>query len=154
VPRTPFARRTQSEYVGDAFGRVLGSESWLNIVFVVFALAVALFIFVMGVWGVFAPGSIFAFISGWSSKTGFWLAVLLRLSFGLTLWFAASDTRLPMLLRALGALAIVMAAALPMIGYARFERVIEWWTNRTPFVMRLWSLVAVAIGGLVLWSLS
>ena len=77
--------------------------------FVVLALAVALFVFVMGAWGVFAPGSIFAFISGWSSKTGFWLAVLLRLCFGLALWFAAPDTRLPMLLRGLGALAIVMA---------------------------------------------
>ena len=118
------------------------------------ALAVALFIFVMGTWGVFAPRSIFAFISGWSSKTGFWLAVLLRLCFGLALWFAAPDTRLPIVLRALGALAIVMAAALPLIGYERFERVIAWWTSRSPFVMRLWSLLAMAIGGLVLWSLT
>ena len=122
--------------------------------FVVLALAVALFVFVMGAWGVFAPGSIFAFISGWSSKTGFWLAVLLRLSFGLALWFAAPDTRLPMLLRGLGALAIVMAAALPIVGYDRFRRVIAWWTERSPFVMRLWSLVAVGIGGVVLWALS
>jgi hypothetical protein len=133
---------------------VVGSGPWLNIVFVVLALAVALFVFVMGAWGVFAPGSIFAFLSGWSSKTGFWLAVLLRLCFGLALWFAAPDTRLPALLRGLGALAIVMAAALPVIGFARFERVIVWWTSRTPFVMRLWSLVAVAIGGVVLWSLT
>lgn len=72
----------------------------MQIVFVVLALAVALFIFVMGVWGTIAPGSIFAFISGWSSKLGFWLAVLLRLCFGLALWFAAPDTRLPILLRA------------------------------------------------------
>jgi hypothetical protein len=126
----------------------------LGVVFVLLALAVALFIFVMGAWGVFAPGSIFAFISGWSSKNGFWLAVLLRLCFGLALWFAAPDTRLPIVLRALGALAIVMAAALPLIGYQRFERVIGWWTNRSPFVMRLWSLLAMAIGGLVLWSLT
>jgi hypothetical protein len=123
-------------------------------VFVVLALAVALFIFVMGVWGVFAPGSIFAFISGWSSKSGFWLAVLLRLCFGLALWFAAPDTRLPVVLRALGALAIVSAATLPLIGYTRFERVITWWTNQSHFVMRLWSLLATAIGGVVLWSLT
>ena len=122
--------------------------------FVVLALAVALFIFVMGVWGVFAPGSIFAFISGWSSKSGFWLAVLLRLCFGLALWFAAPDTRLPVALRALGALAIVSAATLPLIGYTRFERVITWWTNQSHFVMRLWSLLATAIGGVVLWSLT
>jgi hypothetical protein len=122
--------------------------------FVVLALVVALFVFVMGAWGVFAPGSIFAFISGWSSKTGFWLAVLLRLSFGLALWFAAPDTRWPVLLRGFGALAIVMAAALPVVGYARFRRVIDWWTSRSHLVMRLWSLVAVAIGGIVLWALS
>jgi hypothetical protein len=122
--------------------------------FVLLALAVALFIFVMGAWGVFAPGSIFAFISGWSSKTGFWLAVLLRLCFGLALWFAAPDTRSPELLRALGALAIVLALILPLIGYERFRRVIDWWTGHSPFVMRLWSLLAAAIGGIVLWSLS
>ncbi len=122
--------------------------------FVVLALPVALFIFVMGAWGVFAPGSIFAFISGWSSKSGFWLAVLLRLCFGLVLWFAAPDTRSPILLQALGAIAILSAAGLPIIGYERFERVLSWWTGHSPFVMRLWSLVAVAIGGLVLWSLT
>ena len=122
--------------------------------FIVLALAVALFIFVMGAWGVFAPGSIFAFISGWSSKSGFWLAVLLRLCFGLVLWFAAPDTRSPILLQALGAIAILSAASLPIIGYERFERVLTWWTGHSPFVMRLWSLVAVAIGGLVLWSLT
>lgn len=135
-------------------GRVVGLGEWLDIVFVVLALAVALFVFVMGAWGVFAPGSIFAFLSGWSSKTGFWLAVLLRLCFGLALWFAAPDTRWPPLLRALGALAIVLAAVLPLIGYERFERVIVWWTSRSHFVMRLWSLLAVAIGGVVLWSLT
>ncbi len=122
--------------------------------FVVLALAVGLFIFVMGAWGVFAPGSIFAFISGWSSKSGFWLAVLLRLCFGLVLWFAAPDTRLPILLQTLGVIAILSAAGLPIVGYERFERVLSWWTGHSPFVMRLWSLVAVAIGGLVLWSLT
>lgn len=122
--------------------------------FVVLALAVALFIFVMGAWGVFAPASIFAFISSWSSKSRFWLAVLLRLCFGLSFWFAAPDTRLPMLLRALGALMIVSAAVLPLVGFQRFERIIAWWTGQSVFVMRLWSLLALAIGGLVLWTLT
>ena len=126
----------------------------MDIVFVVLALAVALFVFVMGAWGVFAPGSIFKFISGWSSKSGFWLAVLLRLGFGLSLWFAAPDTRLPLLLRALGALMIVSAATLPLIGFTRFQRVIAWWVEQPPLAMRLWSLIAVAIGGVVLWSLT
>ncbi len=122
--------------------------------FLVLAFAVALFIFVMGAWGVFAPGSIFAFISGWSSKSGFWLAVVLRLCFGLALWFAAPETRLPILLRALGAVAILSAASLPIVGFERFERVLQWWTGHPPFVMRLWSLLATAIGGIVLWSLT
>ena len=122
--------------------------------FVVLALAVALFIFVMGAWGLFAPGSIFVFISGWSSRAGFWLAVVLRLCFGLALWLAAPDTRAPLLLRALGAVAIVSAASLPLVGYARFQKVLDWWTGRSKVAMRLWSLVAVAIGGVVLWSLT
>ena len=126
----------------------------MDIVFVVPALAVALFVLVMGAWGVFAPGSIFAFISGWSSKKGFWLAVLLRLCFGLVLWLAAPDTRLPELLRALGALSIVSAVTLPLVGYERFARVIEWWIRRPRWTMRLWSLLAVAIGATVLWSLT
>ncbi|MGB5547704.1 MAG: hypothetical protein WBM74_14115, partial [Polyangiales bacterium] len=87
-------------------------------------------------------------------KSGFWLAVLLRLCFGLVLWFAAPDTRSPILLQVLGAIAILSAASLPIVGYERFERVLTWWTGHSPLVMRLWSLVAVAIGGLVLWSLT
>lgn len=122
--------------------------------FVLLALAIGLFVFVMGAWGVFAPGSIFVFISSWSSKLGFWLAVVLRLCFGLALWFAAPDTRLPVLLQVLGGIAMLSALPPLLIGYTRFKRVIGWWTNQSPFVMRLWSLVAVALGGLVLWSLT
>ena len=133
---------------------MVGLGVWLDNVFVVLALAVALFVFAMGAWGVFAPRSIFVFISAWSSKTGFWLAVVLRLCFGLALWYAAPDTQLPVALRALGGVAIVSAATLPLVGYARFERVIRWWVGQAPWVMRCWSLVAVGIGGLVLWSLT
>jgi hypothetical protein len=59
----------------------------------------------------------------------------------------------PIALRVLGALAVASAATLPLVGYARFERIIVWWTGQSHFVMRLWSLLAVAIGGFVLWSL-
>ena len=58
------------------------------------------------------------------------------------------------MLRTLGALSIVSAATLPLVGFERFKRIIAWWTSQSPFVMRLWSLVAVTIGGLVLWSLA
>ena len=43
---------------------------------------------------------------------------------------------------------------LASIAEERDLRVVAWWTSRSPFVMRLWSLLAMAIGGVVLWSLT
>lgn len=111
------------------------------------------FIVLVGAWGVLAPDRITAFVDRFGSAGGLWFAAAIRLVLGLALWFAAPVSRAPMLLQALGVIAIVAAAVIPLMGVDRFKAMISWWAALSPAVQRLWSLVAVAFGALILWAL-
>ncbi|MBW2550980.1 MAG: hypothetical protein JRE73_09450 [Deltaproteobacteria bacterium] len=113
----------------------------------------AVFILLMGAWGVLAPSRITDFVTRFSSKGGLWFAAGIRLVLGLALWFAAPVSRAPLLLQVLGMIALVAAFVLPFMGVDRFKALINWWTRLSPTAMRLNCLFAVAFGGVVLWAL-
>ena len=119
---------------------------------VISALAFAGFVLLLGAWGFFYPRSIVDFIESWSSKGGLWLAVLLRVSFGVVLWFAAPLSRTPEIFEGLGGLVVLSGVVLPLFGYTRFQAFIKWWSELPPGVMRVWCLVAILLGGFVFWS--
>ena len=110
-------------------------------------------IVLMGAWGVLAPARITDFVSRFSSKGGLWASSVIRLVLGFALWFAAPESRAPLLLQVLGVVAIVAGIVIPFMGVDRFEALIGWWTRRSPGAQRLWSAVAVAFGAIVLWAL-
>ncbi|MEM7435819.1 MAG: hypothetical protein AAF436_11755 [Myxococcota bacterium] len=112
----------------------------------------ASFIMILGGWGVFAPRSIIAFIESWSTKLGLWLAVVLRLSFAVVLWVVAPLSRTPELLQALAVLSGGSGLLLPLLGLPRFKRFVGAWGGLPTPVLRLWCLVAVALGVFVFWS--
>ena len=111
------------------------------------------FIVLMGAWGVLAPARITALVNRFSGRAGLWVAVGIRLVLGLALWFAAPLSRAPLLLQALGILAIVAAVVLPFLGVERFNALIDWWRELAPVSQRRWSLAAVAFGAAILWAL-
>ena len=107
----------------------------------------------IGAWGILAPARITDFVSRFSSKGGLWASSAIRLVLGLALWFAAPESRAPLLLQVLGVVAIVAGIMIPFMGVERFEALIAWWTKLSPSSQRLWSLAAVAFGAVVLWAL-
>jgi len=82
----------------------------------------------MGVFGLAWPAGLVAFIPHWQSYTGLWVASLVRLVFGVTLWLVAPSSRAPVVLQVLVVPAISLAFA------------------------RAWSVGAVVMGGFILWS--
>lgn len=112
------------------------------------------FVVILGGWGFFAPGSIAAFIRSWSWIGGMWLAVFARLAFAAVLWFAAplSEAELP--LRILAGVIAASGVVLPLFGYTRFKKVIDYWVERPPWAMRLWCMVAIIIGSGVFYSVA
>lgn len=121
-------------------------------VVVLVTLLFALFIIILGAWGVFAPRSIILFIESWSSQGGLWLAILLRLAFAGVLWVAAPLSRTPVAFQVIAVLVGLTAVSLPLFGYTRFERFVTWWSTLPATFLRGWCLVAVVLGGFMLWS--
>ena len=111
------------------------------------------FIVLVGAWGFLAPARITDLVNRFDSKSGMWFAAIIRLVLGAALWFAAPQSRAPMLLEVLGVIAIVAAVLIPLMGAERFKALIAWWGKLSPSAQRLWSLVAVAFGAVILWAL-
>lgn len=110
-------------------------------------------IVLMGAWGVLAPARITDFVHRFASRGGMWSAAAVRVVVGLALWFAAPQSRAPLLLQVLGVIAIVAAVVIPLLGVARFSALIGWWSKLSPSGKRAWSLLSVAFGAIILWAL-
>jgi hypothetical protein len=110
-------------------------------------------IVLMGAWGFIAPARLANFVRSFASKGGLFFAVAMRVVAGFALWFAASQSRAPLLLQALGVLAVVAAAVLLLTGPGRYRALIDSWANLSSAGRRIWCLVAVALGAVILWAL-
>ena len=113
----------------------------------------AVFVLLVGAWGVLVPARVVDFAGRFSTKGGLWFAAAIRVVFGLALWFAAPVSRAPLLLQLLGAIALVAGLTLPLIGVDRFKALLSWWMNLSSTAMRVSCVFALAFGGVVLWAL-
>ena len=120
---------------------------WVFIVVVVSILAVGI-----GVVGLVSPARQVAFVSHWESSAGLWTSAGLRLVFGIALWFVAPASRTPVVLQGLAVLSVGVAFLLPFLGLARFQSILSWWTRQPPAAIRAWSVVAMAFGIFILWT--
>jgi hypothetical protein len=113
---------------------------------------VSIFVVGMGVLGLTSPAKMVSFVSRWQSKTGLWVAFIVRLGFGISLWLVAPASRAPVVLQVLAVVSVVSALVLPLIGVSRFKSMLSWWSSRSPGFVRVWSAVAVILGVFILWS--
>jgi hypothetical protein len=81
----------------------------------------------------------------------FWLATGIRIVVGVLFLMAASGTRAPSFITAVGILFIVAGVAIPFIGRARIERLANWWLDKPDGVLRTWAVAAGALGGVFVW---
>lgn len=120
--------------------------------------AVALFgaaIAGLGVLGCLRPDSLIRFVqASWRPSTGLYLAIAIRVVFGLVLLAAAGESRFPGILRVLGVVALAAAAILPLIGRARLQRFVQWWIERPAVFVRAWAVAAAAFGAFLLYAVS
>jgi len=113
---------------------------------------VSIFVAGMGLLGLISPARMVSFVSRWQSKTGLWAAFIVRLTFGISLWFVAPTSRASVVLQVLAVLSVVSALVLPLVGVSRFKSMLSWWSCQSPAFMRIWLAVAVVLGVFILWS--
>jgi hypothetical protein len=115
--------------------------------------ALAAFYFAwLGLLGLTSPTQLLEFFSHWQSRSGLWLAAIVRLLFGLALWAVAPQSQATLVLQLLAVLSVFGAVLLPLLGVERFSALLSWGSALPPAVIRAWSIVPVVLGMFILWA--
>jgi hypothetical protein len=86
------------------------------------------------------------------TPTGLYAIALLRIAIGLVFVFAARESRAPRAVRVLGVIVIVAGLLTPWFGVARAQAVVNWMASAGPLLMRVDTLVGMALGGLLVYA--
>lgn len=114
--------------------------------------AIGVLIGVIGVIGVVSPGILLSpAVDGLkSSPRRIYGLAAVRLIMGVILVVAASSTAFPTFVLIIGAVFILRAAMIPLLGLDRVRSLIEWLQGRSSLVMRLLFLAGVVPLGVFL----
>ena len=119
------------------------------IIVLIFGVAIAGF----GLYGIISPRGLMGLVvSFMRDKRGFWFAVGIRLILGITFIIAAPETRFPVVVQAVGVIAIIAAIAILIMGYDRLRAFVDWWSARSTGVVRGWCLLAALFGALLAYA--
>ena len=77
---------------------------------------------------------------------------MIRVLVGVLLMLAASGSRAPTFIIAVGILFILSGVTVPLMGTPRIERLAGWWLERSNTMLRLWGLLAAVIGAAIVWA--
>src|SRR2546428_9415306 len=111
------------------------------------------FIAAVGVLVIVSPARANDLTRLFADKTGLWVATAIRSVLGIGLLAAAEDSKAPALLRILGAIILIVAIAMPLLGLDRHRRMIDWWLARRRSIQIIWGAVAIAFGLFLIYVL-
>jgi hypothetical protein len=111
----------------------------------------------LGLVGVASPEAMRRFGSRFRDPPALYAAAAIRMAIGALLFLAGPACRpetpwIGTAVRIFGALLVLAAGVLLIIGPARFRAIIDWSLNQSPAFLRGWSLFAVVIGGLLIYA--
>ena len=118
-------------------------------------------IFIIGVavtllaaWGLFVPAKLMTWVSTvMDNAWGIYVAVIVRLSLGIALIIAAPASPFPVVFQVLGAIAILAAVALALMGRGPVRKIIAWFSEQiSAAVIRVWLLFGIAFGGFLIYG--
>jgi hypothetical protein len=118
------------------------------------ALLVALFTIVVGMVGIVSPDRVTTLRRLYfAAPGGLYVAGAVRVAMGLVLILAASSSRWPWILRALGAVVCLQGLAATLFGPERARAILEWEALHTA-LLRAGALVALVTGGFVAFAVT
>ena len=117
------------------------------------ALLVALCTIAIGMVGIVSPDRVTAFRWSYYTPAGLYAAGAVRVGMGLVLILAASNSRWPWALRALGAMMCLQGLAANLFGLQRARTILEWETLH-PALLLAGAVVALASGGFIAFAVT
>jgi len=112
---------------------------------------IGLLIFLIGVAILISPATLRRLIHHFLKKEWLYGVTALRIIFGILFIIAAPDTRAPTFILVLGIIFILAGVAIPLTGTERIHRMAKWWLERSDTTLRLWAIVSVILGAVILW---
>jgi hypothetical protein len=106
----------------------------------------------IGAWGFARPAALLDLASRLKAPGMLWGLAALRLAIGGVLVISASGTRWPGFIQVLGWVAMISGVITPFFGGERLGRVLDWWTARPAGLIRAWSVLALALGGAIVFA--
>ena len=74
---------------------------------------------------------------------------VVRIGLGIVLVLAAPATRLPVFVWAIGLLLILRGVALPILGFDRVKKLVDWWMEKPDRDFRMIALLGILLGALL-----
>jgi hypothetical protein len=106
----------------------------------------------IGALGVAAPAVLLELGQSLQTTPALYVVAGVRIAFGVTLLWAAPESRTPRILRTLGFFIVIAGVLTPFFGIERMRVLFEWWSAQSPFFTRAWSVVAMGFGFFVVYS--
>jgi hypothetical protein len=108
----------------------------------------------LSMWGIYAPRDLIGLVKRVMERTsGIYIAIIVRLVLGAALIVTAADSRFPRVFSVFGWVAIIAAVGLAIIGRERISRFAGWFDRFSPGFVRLWLLLGLAFGGILIYGL-
>ncbi len=104
----------------------------------------------LGAFGVVAPRVFRDWIGTFRAPTALRIVMLVRIITGVLLLLAAPYCRFTLFLQVLGALAVLVGAATPLIGRERSDKLFDWWAGFSDSAVRGVMIVAVVMGAVLI----
>jgi amino acid permease len=87
----------------------------------------------------------------WTGQPRFLFAVIIRVVLGAILLSEAANLKFPLAMKIIGAISILAAVVLLLVGQQRMDRFIDWWMRMSDNILRVWSVFAFAFGGFLIY---
>ena len=100
-----------------------------------------------------APGPLIRVAhSAWRSPRTLYVAIACRLLVASVLLLAASRCRYPRLIGILGIVFLLRGCLLWMLGVTRVQAVLDWWAERSLWLVRGVAVLGIALGGFLTYA--
>lgn len=110
------------------------------------------FLMVVGLGVLMAPQLLRQTVSVFLDRRWMPVASIVRMVLGLVCIFGADETRLPGFVLAFGILILISGVAIPLVGFERLERFVNFWLQKSNAIIRLWSVAVITLGGALVWA--
>ncbi len=108
-------------------------------------------VLLLGLLGLLAPARFRKAFEAMTSQSRFIAAIVLRLGFGMLLWFAADQLRFPYVMRIFAVIAFAAAVGVLIMGRQRLDGLVTWWLTRSDALLRFSAALAGLFGAFLVY---